>query len=81
MKRFLTTAAVLGRWRRRPWPNKKTAVDQLPLLRAWQAYPGDNGPAITQMIYDGIEGIVAGDHDDMGELQSELTEEVEDLLN
>ncbi len=28
-------------------PNKKTAVDQLPLLRDWQAYPGENGLAIT----------------------------------
>ncbi|HIP80770.1 MAG TPA: extracellular solute-binding protein [Kiloniellaceae bacterium] len=62
-------------------PNKKTAVDQLPLLREWQAYPGDNGLAITQVIYDGIEGIVVGDHDDMTELQEELSEEVGDLLN
>ncbi len=62
-------------------PNKQTAVDQLPLLREWQAYPGDNGLAITQVIYDGIEGIVVGDHDDMTELQEELSEEVGDLLN
>ncbi|WP_422364739.1 extracellular solute-binding protein [Pelagibius sp.] len=62
-------------------PNKKTAVNQLPLLREWQAYPGDNGLAITQVIYDGIEGIVVGDHEDMTELQSELSEEVGDLLN
>ena len=32
-----------------------TAVNQLPLLREWQAYPGENGLAITQVIYDGIE--------------------------
>ncbi len=61
-------------------PNKKTAVDQLPLLRDWQAYPGDNGLAITQVIYDGIEAIVIGDADDMGDLQTELDEEVTDLL-
>ncbi len=30
-------------------PNKQTAVDQLPLLRDWQAYPGDNGLAVTQV--------------------------------
>ena len=61
-------------------PNKQTAVDQLPLLREWQAYPGDNGLAITQVIYDGIESIVVGESDDMQELQEELVEEVEDLL-
>ncbi|MEM8624971.1 MAG: extracellular solute-binding protein [Pseudomonadota bacterium] len=61
-------------------PNKETAVRQLPLLRDWQAYPGDNGLAVTQVIYDGIEGVVTGEHDDMEELQEELNEEVQDLL-
>ncbi|MEO0679464.1 MAG: ABC transporter substrate-binding protein, partial [Pseudomonadota bacterium] len=61
-------------------PNKETAVRQLPLLRDWQAYPGDNGLAATQVIYDGLEGIVSGEFDDMEELQEELSEEVQDLL-
>ncbi|MEL7012392.1 MAG: ABC transporter substrate-binding protein, partial [Pseudomonadota bacterium] len=61
-------------------PTKATAVRQLPLLREWQAYPGDNGLAATQVIYDGIEGIVTGEFDDMEELQEELNEEVQDLL-
>ncbi|WP_417473768.1 ABC transporter substrate-binding protein [Leisingera sp.] len=61
-------------------PNKQTAVDQLPLLRDWQAYPGTNGLAITQVIYDGIERIVTGDATDMEALQEELVDEISDLL-
>ena len=61
-------------------PNKQTAVDQLPLLRDWQAYPGDKGLAVTQVIYDGIEAIVTGDKKDMKSLQEEIVEEVNDLL-
>lgn len=60
-------------------PNKATAVRQLPLLREWQAYPGDKGLAVTQVIYDSIERIVVGDADDMSELQIEMMEEVSDL--
>ena len=60
--------------------NKRTAVDQLPLLRDWQAYPGANGLAITQVIYEGLEMIATGEADDMEELQEELVEQVNDLL-
>ncbi|MGR3434621.1 MAG: ABC transporter substrate-binding protein [Shimia sp.] len=62
-------------------PAKATAVRQLPLLREWQAYPGDNGLAATQVIYDGLEGIVTGEFEDMEALQEELSEEVQDLLD
>ena len=61
-------------------PTKATAVRQIELLREWQAYPGDNGLAATQVIYDYLEGIVIGDYDDMEELQEELVEEVQDLM-
>ena len=61
-------------------PNKYTAVEQSGLLRDWIAYPGDNGLAITQVLYDGMESIVTGDSDDMAALQEELVEEVTDLL-
>jgi multiple sugar transport system substrate-binding protein len=62
-------------------PAKATAVRQLPLLRDWQAYPGDNGLAATQVIYDGLEGIVTHEYEDMPALQEQLTEEVQDLLD
>jgi len=62
-------------------PAKATAVRQLPLLRDWQAYPSDNGLAATQVIYDGLEGIVTGEYDDMPALQEQLTEEVQDLFD
>lgn len=61
-------------------PNKQTAVAQLPLLREWQAYPGEKGLAITQVIYDGMERLVTGETADVAELQEEMTEEVGDLL-
>ena len=61
-------------------PNKYTAVEQSGLLRDWIAYPGDNGLAITQVLYDGMESIVTGDSDDMAALQEELVEEVNDRL-
>jgi len=61
-------------------PNKMTAVNQAGLLSDWIAYPGDNGLAITQVIYDMIESIVTGESDDMAALQEEMVEEVTDLL-
>jgi multiple sugar transport system substrate-binding protein len=61
-------------------PNKETAVRQLPLLREWMAYPGDNGLAVTQVIYDGMERIVVDEQNDMEALQKELIEEVGELL-
>jgi len=61
-------------------PNKQTAVRQLPLLREWIAYPGDKGLAVTQVLYDAMEGILLGDHTDMKKLQAELVEEISDML-
>ena len=61
-------------------PNKETAVRQLPLLREWMAYPGEQGLAITDVIYDALETVVVGDQDDMAELQEELSDEVNGML-
>ncbi|WP_417673143.1 ABC transporter substrate-binding protein [Pseudodonghicola sp.] len=61
-------------------PNKLTAVNQLPLLSEWFAYPGDNGLAVTQVIDDSLEAILVGDAGDMEELRDEMVEEVNALL-
>ena len=61
-------------------PNKQTAVRQAGLLREWIAYPGDKGLAVTQVLYDAMEGILLGDHTDMKKLQAELQEEIGDML-
>jgi multiple sugar transport system substrate-binding protein len=61
-------------------PNKLTAVNQLPLLSEWFAYPGDNGLAVTQVIEDYLEAIFVGDATDMEELRDEMVEEVNALL-
>ncbi|WP_066703629.1 ABC transporter substrate-binding protein [Celeribacter ethanolicus] len=61
-------------------PNKLTAVNQLPLLSEWFAYPGDNGLAVTQVIEDSLESILVGDADDMEELRDEMVDEVNALL-
>jgi multiple sugar transport system substrate-binding protein len=61
-------------------PNKQTAVDQLPLLRDWLAYPGDKGLAITQVIYDGMEKLATGEASDVADLQEEMAEEAGDLM-
>jgi multiple sugar transport system substrate-binding protein len=61
-------------------PNKETAVRQLPLLRDWQAYPGEKGLAITQVIHDGVERLVVGGTTDLPALQKEIVDEVEELM-
>ena len=61
-------------------PNKQTAVRQAGLLRDWIAYPGNNGLAITQVIYDHLESIVTGEANDMKALQAEMVEEVSSML-
>ena len=61
-------------------PNELSAVKQAGLLRDWIAYPGDNGLAVTQIIYDMIESIVTGESDDMAGLQEEMVVEVSSLL-
>ena len=55
-------------------------MTQAGLLRDWQAFPGDRGLAISQVLHDGVEGIVIGEYDDMAALQQYLAEEVQAML-
>lgn len=41
-------------------PNNYTAVQQLPLLTRWYAFPGENGLKITDVIKDHLQTIVSG---------------------
>lgn len=61
-------------------PNKETAVKQLPLLSEWFAYPGNNGLAVTQVIYDKLESVVTHESTDMKALLQEMNEEIADLM-
>jgi len=61
-------------------PNKQTAVRQAGLLSDWIAYPGNQGLAITQVIYDYLESIVTGEANDMKQLQTEMVAEVSAML-
>lgn len=45
-------------------PNHTAAVNQLPLLRNWYAFPGRNGLKITEVIYNAMQSIVTGERAD-----------------
>lgn len=40
-------------------PNNLTAIDQLPVLTGWYAFPGENGLKITDVINDQLQTVVA----------------------
>ncbi|MEM7696090.1 MAG: extracellular solute-binding protein [Pseudomonadota bacterium] len=60
-------------------PNHKTAVDQLPIVREWFQFPGENTLKIDAIIGDTLEAIV-DDSMTPEEALTHLTEEVNALL-
>ena len=62
-------------------PNKFTAVRQLPLLRDWYAFPGENGLKITKVIEDGMQSIVSRERADEPEaVLRDISEDTQKLL-
>lgn len=60
-------------------PRHKTAVDQLPRVREWYQFPGDNGLKIDDAIGEHLEGVVDKSLDPEAALVS-LTAEINKLL-
>jgi len=42
-------------------PNHLTAIQQMPVLTGWYAFPGDNGLKITDVIKDHLQTVVSQD--------------------
>lgn len=62
-------------------PNNFTAVQQLPLMTDWYAFPGKNGLKITQVIHDHMQSIASGDRmNESGKVLEEMVTDVQKLL-
>lgn len=62
-------------------PNNFTAVKQLPLLRDWYAFPGENGLKITKVIEDAMQSIASRERiDEPEKVLQEMSEKVQALL-
>lgn len=62
-------------------PNKFTAVKQLPLLRDWYAFPGENGLKITKVIEDGMQSIASRERvDEPDAVLKDIVEDTQKLL-
>jgi len=60
-------------------PNHMTAVQQLPVLTGWYAFPGENGLKITDVIKDNLQSII-NQSSTPSEALKRMTREVQDLL-
>ena len=62
-------------------PNNFTAVKQLPLLRDWYAFPGENGLKITKVIEDAMQSIASRERiDEPEKVLQDMSEKVQALL-
>lgn len=60
-------------------PNHRPAVEQLPLITDWFAYPGENGLKITDVIRNHLETVVSGQGEPDAVLEK-MVAEVQGLL-
>jgi len=61
-------------------PNNLAAVNQLPLMTKWYAFPGENALKITDVIYGKMELIATQKATDPRAVLKEMTDEVQLLL-
>lgn len=62
-------------------PNNFVAVQQLPLMTDWYAFPGKNGLKITKIIHDHMQSIASGDRSkESDKVLEEMVADVEKLL-
>ena len=60
-------------------PNQYTAVQQLPWLTGWYAFPGENGLKITDVINDNLQTVFDKSEQPLVALDK-MSEEVQKLL-
>lgn len=61
-------------------PNNATAVETLPYMTGWYAFPGKNSLKITEVIYDHMESIVNGKETDTTKVLNSMAKKVQKQL-
>lgn len=61
-------------------PNNLTAVQSLPHMTGWYAFPGVNGLKITDIIYNAMDSIATGKSDKPEETLTKMAGDVQKLL-
>ena len=61
-------------------PNNATAVQELPYMTGWYAFPGKNSLKITEVIYDHMESIVSSDETNTKKVLKSMSKKVQKHL-
>ena len=61
-------------------PNNYTAVEELPLMTKWYAYPGVNSLKITEVTRKAIESIADGSAKDSDKVVDDIAKEIQELI-
>ncbi|HHD79727.1 MAG TPA: ABC transporter substrate-binding protein [Epsilonproteobacteria bacterium] len=61
-------------------PNNYTAVEELPLMTKWYAFPGDNALKITEVIYKAMQSIADGSEKDSDKVVDDIAAKIEKLI-